>query len=377
MSRAMGDFASLPLSAEQPDGMTGAVGLNAAPQESRRFDTSAGPTALLPWPTAVWAWGEECRDMDNAQRATSLDGLRGIAACAVLAYHCGLAMGGDPLHYGLLGVDLFFVISGHVIYLTLARRGNLWRFAIGRVARLFPAYWVSVLLGALLFVPQGQASVWQAAVNLTMLQRLFGVRDVIDVYWTLALELWFYFWIALAVATGCIRRVESVCLVWLSGMTVLRLAGATVFARPIEVAFAYATMIHFGHLFIAGMMVFRLRHGGGRLAWATLALALAYALFGRADWAGVPAAIYFPVVCAFVALVWDATGPDRLVRLLSAAPVRFLGSISYSLYLVHALVLAFALQVMPRAATAVALAVPASILLAWGLRLGIELPGQA
>lgn len=318
------------------------------------------------------------------ERVSSLDGLRGLAACAVLAYHYGLAFGGDRLHYGLLGVDLFFIISGYVIFLTLARRPDIWRFATGRVARLMPAYWTSVALGAAVYVPLGEATLWQAAVNLTLLQRLFNVRDVIDVYWTLAFEVWFYAVIALAVATGAIRRIEWPCLVWLVGMAVIRIAEGAVFkgplpgmSRSIEAVLTLPTMVHFGHLFIIGMMLMRLRQGGGAPAAITLALALAYASFGRCDWAAVPAVIYFPVICAFAALIWDATGADRCRRFLSSTPMRFLGSISYSLYLMHSLVLALALLVMPSAGMAVAVAVPASIAAAWVMRCSIEGPGQA
>lgn len=320
----------------------------------------------------------------TAERLGSLDGLRGIAACAVLAYHYGLKLGGDPMHYGLLGVDLFFVISGYVIFLTLARRPNVVRFAKGRVARLFPAYWASVLFAAAVYIPRGEASVAQSLVNLTMLQRFVGVNDVMNVYWTLAYELWFYVLISLAFATGAIKRIELPCLAWLLGMAGIRITEATLFdgclpgsSKSIEESITLPTMVHYGHLFIVGMMLFRLRSGAGWLSGTTLAVALAYALFGRSDWSEVRAVIYFPLVCTFTALVWDATGSNRLGNALSASAMRFLGSISYSLYLTHAAVVSVALLVMPSAVLAVAVATPASILIAWGVRRYIEVPGQA
>ena len=83
------------------------------------------------------------------RRYTTLDGLRGTAAIAVVLFHAGaiapLAMPG-----GYLAVDLFFVLSGFVIakaYLGTLSAGKLGDFLRRRLVRLYPMYLAGCLLG--------------------------------------------------------------------------------------------------------------------------------------------------------------------------------------------------------------------------------------
>ena len=67
-----------------------------------------------------------------------VQGLRGIAVLAVVLYHSGL-----PLHGGYLGVDIFFVISGYVVTLSIKQQITDNRFSLGdfysrRIRRLIP-----------------------------------------------------------------------------------------------------------------------------------------------------------------------------------------------------------------------------------------------
>jgi peptidoglycan/LPS O-acetylase OafA/YrhL len=69
-----------------------------------------------------------------------IDGLRAIAVLAVVFFHCGLPIASG----GYVGVDMFFVISGYVIALTLLRdleagRFSIRRFYEKRIRRIFPA----------------------------------------------------------------------------------------------------------------------------------------------------------------------------------------------------------------------------------------------
>ncbi|WP_053728808.1 acyltransferase family protein [Streptomyces sp. WM6378] len=94
-------------------------------------------------------------------RLAALDGLRLVAALMVVCYHY-LALsrpwGHNPatifptLHrfaeFGWLGVEVFFLVSGFVICMSVWGR-SLGDFAVSRVSRLFPAYWVAVPLTAL------------------------------------------------------------------------------------------------------------------------------------------------------------------------------------------------------------------------------------
>ena len=76
-------------------------------------------------------------------RLVELDALRGIAAVVVVLYHLTYwndAAGQAPfsVFWGHYGVELFFIISGFVIFMTLAQARDLRAFAVSRVARLYP-----------------------------------------------------------------------------------------------------------------------------------------------------------------------------------------------------------------------------------------------
>jgi peptidoglycan/LPS O-acetylase OafA/YrhL len=99
------------------------------------------------------------------KRVPVLDGFRGYAIFGVVSLHLLLlakvAQPGNHaglVAWGVLGniIDTFFIISGFVIFLPVVRRagqlGSVRDFALGRVARLAPAYWLSLLVVLILLV---------------------------------------------------------------------------------------------------------------------------------------------------------------------------------------------------------------------------------
>ena len=96
-----------------------------------------------------------------AAEVPAIDGLRGAAALLVLLFHCWVfvdpPLDGGPLRAliasGGLGVDFFFVISGFVLFLPVVLHGGQFgdrrAYAVRRVARIVPAYYLSLLLQAL------------------------------------------------------------------------------------------------------------------------------------------------------------------------------------------------------------------------------------
>jgi peptidoglycan/LPS O-acetylase OafA/YrhL len=307
-----------------------------------------------------------------------VDGLRALAALAVVAYHYW-----DPwTYYGMMGVELFFVISGFVILMTVERGRSLPAFAFARIARLYPAYWLSVAIVGLFLLATDQAGLRSVIWNATMIQRFLQLPDLIDPYWTLAYELWFYAVVALIVAAGQLHNVDRIALAWLILMSVWRGAvlfldqGGRLYGDP---TLQLLLMPQFGHLFIAGMMLYRL--DTGRRGWATraaLMLAIAYSLFGRPDWAQIPPAIYFFANAAFIAAVW-AAATDRL-PLLAGGPIVALGACSYSLYLLHVpidLILSHAFGTLREAPWFhAAIVLPIAIAAALLSRAWIEAPSQ-
>jgi peptidoglycan/LPS O-acetylase OafA/YrhL len=97
----------------------------------------------------------------------SLTGLRGSAASLVVAYHFGLAFGFDSLpqpvvimlRHGYLAVDMFFVLSGFVVAMTYGPwfadnsvSAPYRLFIIRRIGRLYPLYFVGLLAGCLVLI---------------------------------------------------------------------------------------------------------------------------------------------------------------------------------------------------------------------------------
>ncbi|EIZ81182.1 putative acyltransferase [Novosphingobium sp. Rr 2-17] len=101
----------------------------------------------------------------------------------------------DIVNWGRFGVAMFFLISGFVIPFSFKGERPLADFAISRFFRLYPAYWVSLLLALLIIwlTNRPMPGPGAALVNATMFQTFVRVADVVPAYWTLALELLFYF----------------------------------------------------------------------------------------------------------------------------------------------------------------------------------------
>ncbi|MFS8124529.1 acyltransferase family protein [Rhizobium sp. BR 250] len=149
----------------------------------------------------------------NPGRWIYVDSIRGMAALAVIYFHIaevaykGRFISNSAEYYlfyvfteyvdlGKIAVVMFFAVSGFVIPFSLLKAGNapLRGFAISRFFRLYPAYWVSMML-ALAIIPLVRGDVFtlkQIIANVTMLQQFLGQQNILGVYWTLQIEIVFY-----------------------------------------------------------------------------------------------------------------------------------------------------------------------------------------
>lgn len=311
-------------------------------------------------------------------RLLELDALRGVAALAVVLYHYFFRFDEIYGHVGLphewarlgqYGVQLFFMVSGFVIFWTLNRTGKPADFLVSRFSRLYPAYWAAV---ALTFVAVGQVGLpgrevgWTAALgNGLMFHEYLRIPHVDGVYWTLTVELTFYFWIFLLYLGGQLARVERFLL---PVVAVSLLQGMGVVSVP--PALNKILLIPQLPFFLAGICFYRWTHGE-RGAGLLPVLALCW-LAGAADFS----VERLVVVSLCYALFYGAVS-GRL-RLLAAPPLIFLGGVSYSLYLLHQnigylVINAGYRQGLPPLAGIVA-AVAVSMLLAWLLTRWVERP---
>ena len=115
--------------------------------------------------------------------------IRFVAANLVLLYHLYL------FDSGYKGVDVFFVISGFVMYYTLytRKKPSAFKFIINRFTKIFFLYWVAI--GTLYFILPPHTQFF----NLKTLLLFPGHSPVLGVSWSLSYELYFYFLIGMVV----------------------------------------------------------------------------------------------------------------------------------------------------------------------------------
>jgi len=144
----------------------------------------------------------------NQNRILELDAMRGIAAISVVLFH--FTMGNSfAFRQGGTGVDLFFIISGFVISLTLAKTNSWNDFAVNRLSRLYPTYWVVVSFTAIISIFSGIAVTFpQYLANLTMFQSYFNIDDIDWPYWTMMVEMIFYICMIILFTTKTLQHIE-------------------------------------------------------------------------------------------------------------------------------------------------------------------------
>lgn len=148
-------------------------------------------------------------------RLSGLQALRGIAASFVFLFHLVPATGlgahfpalGAVARWGFSGVDVFFVLSGFVMWHTTHQAfgpAAAYRFLLSRLARIFSGYWPMLAITVAIFALLAPQTLREA--NILGSVFLFEPRDsklIITVAWSLVFELYFY---ALFACLLCMRR---------------------------------------------------------------------------------------------------------------------------------------------------------------------------
>lgn len=322
-------------------------------------------------------------------RLHGLDSLRGLAAIAVVLYHYTVAYNTVVQHQpGLLrqfpnghfAVNLFFVISGFVIFMTLERSSSLADFAVSRFARLWPPYiacaaFTTSVIVLLHFNPM-KLTVRDALLNTLMMNKALGIVPIDPSYWTLTCEVLFYAGIALAFFVLRIRRMEWACLAWIAVSFLVRWSHFD--DRHVRIAVLLGT--EFCQFFVLGMMIYLITQR--RNTWLTTFTALlAYLLnlFGPEFNPGNLKLWQFMLMsAAFPLAVWFIA--EKKPRFLNVWPLLFLGEISYSLYLVHQIAGYWVIRKLEGAGSgpnaAVLVAIMGAIAVAACVRRLVEIPAQ-
>lgn len=289
----------------------------------------------------------------------AMDGLRGVAVLLVFGVHFStlakpwLAEGsalavvlGVLGRIGHAGVDLFFVLSGLLIYGALiAGRWTYASFMRRRLQRLYPTFLavfalylvLSVLMPSESKLPDGGAAVLRYVLaNLLLLPGLFPIEPLITVAWSLSYELAFYLFMPLLVMALRLRQ-------WSSAQRMALFAAlAALTALNIATVQGHVRFV----MFLGGVLLFETLQRRPPLAVPAAAALVAVAVALAVDVLRPVGDVGFAVRTVIMALAfWAlcqsvlAQPTHALSRLLAWEPSRWLGTMSYSFYLIHSLAL--------------------------------------
>jgi peptidoglycan/LPS O-acetylase OafA/YrhL len=298
----------------------------------------------------------------------ALDGVRGLAAVAVVIHHA-LFTGTDGIVFGpvaaaahfiygyfYLGVDLFFVLSGYLItslLLQARRRPNFYyNFYWKRAFRILPALFLILAISRLLFHTP-YIYFLPAIFFIANFTFMWGIPDV-GPCWSLSIEEQFYLiWPTLIHRTKP-RHILQILIATMVACSLVRFVGNLLQHGRLGLRIVHVDGLAWGAMLAVFAFLARVpyrQHNAGRLwrRFAPVALGVGAVFFAAAVTIHhEPDFNFFTTSAAplFTALLLYLITHTRagLTRLLESRPLRFLGDISYMLYLSHA----YALEIYDR-----------------------------
>lgn len=299
--------------------------------------------------------------MEDQHRFRTLDGFRALAILLVIGFHYfvrwtppdngtslypyGSAFSGFPMfRYGYLGVQIFFIISGFVITMTLFRSRSIGNFARKRFARLFPTMLLcSVLTFSLLhLLPHSAFQIsWRNFLpSLTftdpiLWRKIVGpsVGPIDGVYWSLFVEVKFYFWAAMLYFGLRQRNFFEGVLVGF-GLLISLMTSMHLLHLPHQWLLEFVFAAPYLPWFVSGIAFYALHSlPRSRLGWLLLGESVAALLVSSSSSGtlAVDAAALMLGYALFLAMLYRPVW----VRWFASGPVAAVGMASYSLYLLH------------------------------------------
>lgn len=302
----------------------------------------------------------------SSSRYAHIDSLRAIAALLVVWMHTseifvkvaapgisnslfGIA---HTLDFGRIGVVAFFAVSGFVIPSSLSgdRLSGSLTFAIKRFFRLYPLYWLSIPFGLLTtwYLWGKDVSLQTILWNLTMVQEAAGFVSIQGLYWTLQTELVFYGLCVLLFLSGWLRSpLVLALLVFVCNATFLMPQVLGFLGLPVPFALSPGMnflLLHLGIMFWGalyrywhdlenGSLLLAMLVVGFALGWLSLAgLVVAY------DRMIQPNEGLFRLYVPYGLGIFGFLVLAQWLRLRGRLLV-WLGTISYSIYLFHPVVM--------------------------------------
>ena len=285
----------------------------------------------------------------SRERIDSLTGVRGIAACGVMLMHFREITPTRVWHFpvfdklianGAYGVDMFFVLSGFILYHVYMdafcnglSADKVRQFLIYRLARIYPVHLVTfavmlALLAAKLMISgSGDLPERYDAVTITSTLALLhawipGVQTPNMPAWSISAE-WFAYILF-----------PALCFFLSYGKWTPAFYAAIGLSLAVFEPFGHYPLSHVMSGFLVGMAACRIMPAArqikiGRFAGLGVAAAVLY-------WAQAPTPrVEIGLVLFALLILTLADARDLLSRLLSLSAVVYLGEISYSIYMVH------------------------------------------
>lgn len=281
------------------------------------------------------------------KRYEELDALRGIAALMVVFFH--LTFERPPyntiLKLGTTGVDLFFMISGFVIFMSLQKISGK-QFVINRVSRLYPTYWASVTFTFIViliyfFVTRDVnidpvKTVLYYLGNLTMFQFYMRVPNLDIPYWTMIIEMLFYISILVLYRFKLLKHLTGI------GIALCLLSVGLARLPENKIAFVILhgfPLLQFIPMFLAGILFYKIYTKQQRLllhyALLLVCMLCQFALFPFVGGShfyisytgyGIMLLLFFGLFTLFV---------NHKLMIIVNPVTLFFGKISFALYLTH------------------------------------------
>lgn len=292
------------------------------------------------------------------KRIQNLDGLRGLAILLVVLLHAFSSRWpqlNNPasiadiffIKYGYLGVQLFFLISGYVIYMSLERSESFADFAYRRWLRLFPAMLLATILFTLtwpIFYPDRPAaapSIFNALPGLLFVEpdwvsAVVGAKvgKMEAVFWTLFVEVKFYAIFGLLYFTTKRNAIYILASLFLFSFALKTLTFVNISFPGMQGMTFISDQLSFKHFgwFAAGAFLYTyVKYNSKRMLGAALTLAfLSCATLGASNHKDVMLGGLIISTIFFASMLIP-----RIAKLMANRILVFFGFISYPLYLIH------------------------------------------
>jgi peptidoglycan/LPS O-acetylase OafA/YrhL len=362
--------------------------------------------------------GSLSTDNQKEIRLKQLDGLRGLAALAVFFFHAIMMLPPNspalaaltkpllrPFWDGPSAVMLFFVLSGYVLTLPYTdpspRRIDTIPFIIRRIARLYPAYWIVLLIALALkffvFSPQGLYGLsewvnshWQLKItwlslikHFTMISPYLDPNEIDPVIWSLMIEMKIS--LIFPAILMLVQRTKHVRYAFLIlGFTIVLSA---LIHGPLDTGSQWLHVLTMLPVFCLGSYLAKYRATSLHFLKKST---LIRAVLGSAGLILYGSAWFLPILNRGASRLATAVGSGIIVMLFLASisleklgtsrPILFLGDISYSFYLIHLPILltitSFLYPLTGSVLFSAVVSLACSLLAAWIIFVTVEIPGH-